>query len=272
MEAHNGLTGLIAEKIHIKSKGKQIEFDGIWESSLTDSTSKGKPDTSIVDTTSRLHSIQEILEVTTKPIIFDGDNGGRTEHFPYTVRSLERSGISATVIEDKTGFKRNSLFEGNTDQNQDSIDDFSAKIRAGKKNQITKDFMIIARIESFILNKGLDDALKRAKAYLRAGADGILIHSKQKIPDEVLSFAKIYKSFSKGMPLVVVPSTYNVITEGELMKAGIRIVIHANHLIRSAYPAMVNVAKLILKHGRSKEADELCLPINDVINLIPSHS
>ncbi|OGK14333.1 phosphoenolpyruvate mutase [Candidatus Roizmanbacteria bacterium RIFCSPLOWO2_01_FULL_38_12] len=269
LEAHNGLTGLIVEKTNIKRHGKQIEFDGIWESSLTDSTSKGKPDTSIVDTTSRLLSIQEILEVTTKPIVFDADNGGLIEHFPFTVRSLERMGISAVVIEDKIGFKKNSLFDVNN-QNQDSVENFCEKIKAGKKSQITKDFMVIARIESLIFNKGIDDALRRAKAYLQAGTDGILIHSKMRSPEEILTFANSYQSFAKGRPLVVVPTTYNTITEDQLEEAGIKVVIYANHLIRSAYPAMVNVAELILKHQRSSEADKLCLPIQEVLNLIPS--
>ena len=270
LEAHNGLTGLIVEKTKITKNKKQIEFDGIWESSLTDSTSKGKPDTSLVDVTSRLLSIQEILEVTTKPIIFDADNGGFIEHFSFTVRSLERMGVSAVVIEDKVGFKRNSLFEVNNDQNQDSIEGFCEKIKIGKKSQLTRDFMIIARIESLILNQGMEDALKRAKAYLKAGADGILIHSKMKSPEEIIAFARAYRAFAKGLPLVVVPTTYNSITESQLKNAGIKIVIYANHLIRSAYPAMIKTAELILENERSFEADKLCLPIKEILNLIPS--
>ena len=270
LEAHNGLTGLIVEKTKITKNKKQIEFDGIWESSLTDSTSKGKPDTSLVDVTSRLLSIQEILEVTTKPIIFDADNGGFIEHFSFTVRSLERMGVSAVVIEDKVGFKRNSLFEVNNDQNQDSIEGFCEKIKIGKKSQLTRDFMIIARIESLILNQGMEDALKRAKAYLKAGADGILIHSKKKSPEEIIAFARAYRAFAKGLPLVVVPTTYNSITESQLKNAGIKIVIYANHLIRSAYPAMIKTAELILENERSFEADKLCLPIKEILNLIPS--
>ena len=270
LEDHNGLTGLIVEKTKITKNKKQIEFDGIWESSLTDSTSKGKPDTSLVDVTSRLLSIQEILEVTTKPIIFDADNGGFIEHFSFTVRSLERMGVSAVVIEDKVGFKRNSLFEVNNDQNQDSIEGFCEKIKIGKKSQLTRDFMIIARIESLILNQGMEDALKRAKAYLKAGADGILIHSKMKSPEEIIAFARAYRAFAKGLPLVVVPTTYNSITESQLKNAGIKIVIYANHLIRSAYPAMIKTAELILENERSFEADKLCLPIKEILNLIPS--
>ena len=237
---------------------------------MTDSTSKGKPDTSLVDVTSRLLSIQEILEVTTKPIIFDADNGGFIEHFSFTVRSLERMGVSAVVIEDKVGFKRNSLFEVNNDQNQDSIEGFCEKIKIGKKSQLTRDFMIIARIESLILNQGMEDALKRAKAYLKAGADGILIHSKMKSPEEIIAFARAYRAFAKGLPLVVVPTTYNSITESQLKNAGIKIVIYANHLIRSAYPAMIKTAELILENERSFEADKLCLPIKEILNLIPS--
>lgn len=270
LEAHNGLTGLIAEKTKIIEKNKILEFDGIWESSLTDSASKGKPDTATVDVTSRIQTIEQILEVTTKPLIADGDNGGYPEHFVFTVRSLERLGVSAVIIEDKIGEKRNSLFGTIANQTQDSIEDFSEKINRGKKAQITNDFMIIARIESLILKKGMKDALKRASAYIAAGADGIMIHSKEKTPAEVLRFCKEYQKFEYKVPLVVVPSTYSGIKESVLEKAGVRIVIYANQLIRSAYPAMTKVAESILKNGRAYEAEKLCLPIDKVLTLIPS--
>lgn len=270
LEAHNGLTGLIAEKTRITEKGKIVEFDGMWESSLTDSLSKGKPDTAAVDTTSRIQTIEQILEVTTKPMIVDGDNGGLPEHFVFTVKSLERLGVSAVIIEDKIGAKRNSLFGTDVKQNQDTIEDFCDKISAGKRAQVTDDFMIIARIESLILKVGLKDALKRAKAYIGAGADGIMIHSKEKDPKEILDFCRKYKKIKYRVPLVVVPSTYNQITEEQLIKAGARIVIYANHLIRSAYPAMVKTAKSILKHHRSHEAGRFCLPIKEILELIPA--
>ena len=270
LEAHSGITGLIAEKTRIVEKNKTLEFDGIWESSLTDSASKGKPDTSTVDVTSRIQTIEQILEVTTKPLIVDGDNGGYPEHFVFTVRSLERLGVSAVIIEDKIGEKRNSLFGTSANQTQDSIDDFAEKINRGKKAQITNDFMIIARIESLILKKGMKDALKRASTYIDSGADGIMIHSKEKTPAEVLEFTKKYQKFEYKVPLVVVPSTYSSVKESVLEKAGIRIVIYANQLIRSAYPAMTKVAQSILKHGRAYESDKMCLPIDQVISLIPS--
>lgn len=270
LEAHNGLTGLIAEKIKFSKNGVVLEFDGTWESSLTDSASKGKPDTACVDVTSRLQTIEQILEVTTKPMIVDGDSGGLIEHFIFTVRSLERLGISAVIIEDKIGAKRNSLFGTEAEQTQDTVEDFSEKINAGKKAQVTNDFMIIARIESLILQKGMADALKRARAYIEAGADGIMIHSKEKTPDEVFKFCRLYRKFKYRVPLVVVPSTYSSVKEKDLMKEGIRIVIYANQLIRSAYPAMVKVAETILKNGRASEADKDCLPINEVIKLIPN--
>jgi len=268
MEAHNGLTGLIVEKTKVECRGQIKQFDGLWISSLCDSTAKGKPDIEVVDLTSRLNTINDILEVTTKPIILDGDTGGYIEHFVFTVKSVERLGISAIIIEDKVGLKKNSLFGTEVEQSQDSIVNFCQKIKAGKMAQVTEDFMIIARIESLILKKGVDDALKRARAYIDAGADGIMIHSKEKEPEEVLAFCKKYMELENKVPLVAVPTTYNKITEEELRNAGINIVIYANHLIRSAYPAMTEVAKRILIHERSMECDSLCMPIKEILNLI----
>src|SRR3989338_4890660 len=269
MEVHNGLTGRIVEETKIEDGETVREFDGMWESSLTDSTSKGKPDIELVDLTSRLQTIDQIFEVTTKPMIVDGDTGGLIEHFTYTVKTLERLGVSAVIIEDKTGPKRNSLFGTEVAQEQDSIENFSRKISEGKKAQVTGEFMIIARIESLILKQGIDDALKRARAYIAAGADGIMIHSKEKSPREILDFCKEYGKLDDKMPLVAVPSTYNEITEEELVKAGVKIVIYANHLLRSAYPSMAKTAELILKQHRSLEADKMCMPIKDVLTLIP---
>ena len=270
LEAHNGLSGLITEKVMVNENGKIFEFDGMWESSLTDSTSKGKPDIAVIDITSRIQTIEQILEVTTKPMIVDVDNGGFIEYFIFTVKSLERLGVSAVILEDKIGSKKNSLFGTNVKQKQDNINNFCQKISRGKKTQVTDDFMIIARIESLILNQGMNDALKRANAYILAGADGIMIHSKEKSPDEIFEFCKKYKKFKYKVPLVVIPSTYSQVTEKELMKAGVNIVIYANHLLRSAYPAMVKVAESILKHGRAYEADKFCLSIKDILNLIPN--
>ncbi|WP_371803507.1 phosphoenolpyruvate mutase [Candidatus Lokiarchaeum ossiferum] len=270
LEVHNGLTGRIVEETRIV-KGEMVkEFDGMWESSLTDSTSKGKPDTGAVDITSRLKNIDEILEVTTKPMIVDADSGGLTEHFIFTVKKLERLGVSAVIIEDKVGPKRNSLFGTDVKQTQDSIENFAAKINAGKKAQITPHFMIIARIESLILKQGQADALARAKAYIKAGADAIMIHSKEKEPTEILDFCKEFAKLEERVPIVVVPSTYCQITEDELIKAGIKIVIYANHLLRSAYPNMVATAKSILQNERAKEASEkFCMPIKEILELIP---
>jgi phosphoenolpyruvate phosphomutase / 2-hydroxyethylphosphonate cytidylyltransferase len=266
LEAHNGLTGLIVEK----TKEGYDEFDGMWLSSLTHSASKGKPDTQYVDITTVSQTLGEIFDVTTKPMIVDLDNGGLVEHFKPTIRSLERLGVSAVIIEDKIGNKRNSLFDDTSNQLQDTIEDFSYKISEGKKSLVTKDFMIIARIESFILGSGLGDAIKRAEAYIEAGADGIMIHSKSKKPDEISSFCKEYKKLKKVVPLVVVPSTYNDITEGELEYLGVNVVIYANHLLRSAYPSMVDTATSILQNKRSYEANDKCLPIKQVLELIPN--
>ena len=270
LEAHNGLTGLIAEKTQIKKDGRTIEFDGIWESSLTDSTAKGKPDTELVDFSSRFSTIEEILEVTTKPMIVDGDTGGRIDHFKFRVKTLERLGVSAIIIEDKIGDKRNSLFGTTVPQEQDSIDHFSQKISEGKKSQVTEDFMIIARVESLILQKGMDDALLRTKAYIKAGADGIMIHSKNKDGKEIIEFCNHFKKFANRVPLIVVPSTYAHMTENELQDLGVNVVIYANHLLRSAYPAMVNTTKSLLENSRGMEAsNDYCMSIKEIITLIP---
>ncbi len=270
LEAHNGLTGLIAEKTQIKKDGRTIEFDGIWESSLTDSTAKGKPDTELVDFSSRFSTIEEILEVTTKPMIVDGDTGGRIDHFKFRVKTLERLGVSAIIIEDKIGDKRNSLFGTTVPQEQDSIDHFSQKISEGKKSQVTEDFMIIARVESLILQKGMDDALLRTKAYIKAGADGIMIHSNNKDGKEIIEFCNHFKKFANRVPLIVVPSTYAHMTENELQDLGVNVVIYANHLLRSAYPAMVNTAKSLLENNRGMEAsNDYCMSIKEIITLIP---
>jgi len=269
IEVHNGLTGLIAEHTSVRVAAAQKEFDGMWLSSLTDSTAKGKPDIECVDLTSRLNTLNDILEVTTKPVIYDGDSGGISEHFVYMVRTLERLGVSAVIIEDKKGLKQNSLLKNGNNQQQETIKDFSAKLRAGKKARVTEDFMIIARIESLILKAGLNDAIRRAKSYIRAGADGIMIHSKKKTPKEIFDFCRLYSKLQNRVPLVVVPSTYSTVTEKKLINAGVSIVIYANQMLRSAYPAMVRTARSILKHGRAKEAETNCMSIDKIVTLIP---
>lgn len=268
MEAHSGLTGLIVEKTIVENEGKLDQFDAMWISSLCDSTAKGKPDIELVDMTSRFRTIDDIMEVTTKPIIFDGDTGGLTEHFVYTVRSLERMGVSAVIIEDKKGLKKNSLFGVEAKQTQATIEEMSAKIAAGKKAQLTDDFMIIARIESLILEKGMEDALERARAFVKAGADGIMIHSRKKDPAEIVEFCDKFREEDKNTPLVVVPSSFNVITEEELAEHGVNIVIYANQLTRSAFPAMQKTAEYILKYHRAKEVDDRLMPIKNIITLI----
>lgn len=269
IEVHNGITGLIAEHVSVKKGHTVEEFDFMWLSSLTDSTAKGKPDTELVDSTSRLNTIHDVLDITTKPIIYDGDTGGQVEHFPYLVRTLERLGVSGVIIEDKCGFKLNSLFGTSVKQELEDPEVFSRKIQAGKKSQVTPDFLIIARLESMIAGKGVADALKRAKTYIDAGADGLMIHSKEKSPAEVLAFCKAYKKFKRKVPLVAVPTTYDTITEAELKKAGVSVVIYANHLLRSAYPAMLKTAELILSKGRASEAStQYCMPIKEILTLI----
>lgn len=268
LEVHSGLTGLIAEKTIVENDGELDQFDAMWVSSLCDSTAKGKPDIELVDMTSRFRTIDDVMEVTTKPIIFDGDTGGLIEHFVYTVRSLERMGVSAIIIEDKTGLKKNSLFGTEVEQTQDTIEHFCEKIAAGKKVQLTDDFMIIARIESLILNQGMEDAMNRARAYVKAGADGIMIHSRKTDPAEILEFCDLFRAEDKKTPIVVVPSSFNSITEAELAQHGVNIVIYANQLTRSAFPAMEQTAKDILKYHRAKEVDSRLLSIKEIISLI----
>lgn len=271
MEASNGLSGLIVENIKFENKDKfeVKEFDAMWISSLCDSTFKGKPDIELVDLTSRINTINEIMEVTSKPIILDGDTGGKTEHFVYNVKTLERLGVSAIIIEDKTGLKKNSLFGTEVQQVLEDPDVFAEKIRSGKAALSTRDFMIFARLESLIAGKGIDDAMMRAKKYIEAGADGIMIHSKEKDGKEIIEFMKKFRKYSKTIPVIMVPTTYNHFTEEELNKIGANIIIYANHLLRSAYPAMWKTAKTILEHGRSLEADEFCIPIKEILTLIP---
>ena len=268
IESHNSLTGLIIENVNIKNKGELNEFDGMWSSSLTDSLTKGKPDNQSVDYSSRIQNLSEIMNVTTKPVIFDADNGGRIEHLPYLIKSLENLGVSGIIIEDKKGLKKNSLFENQNDANQDNVKDFCKKIQIAQQTKISNDLLIIARIESFIFNKGLKDALLRAEMYSKAGADAIMIHSKEKTANEVFKFSKSFIKSKFFKPLVAVPSTYSGTTEDQLKKNGFSIVIYANQMLRASYPAMKNAAIEILKNKRAKEIDKKITPIKEIISLI----
>lgn len=269
IETHSGISSLIAENLEVDVNGQKRSFDAFWSSSLTDSTNKGKPDIEAVDTSDRANTISSIFEVTTKPMIYDGDTGGKPEHFAFTVRTLERLGVSAIVIEDKTGLKKNSLFGTDVAQTQDTIEDFCAKIQVGKNAQVSDDFMIFARCESLILDKGMDDAIERCKAYLDAGADGIMIHSRREDGEEIKDFCKLYQDFGLGRPLIVVPSSFDRITETEFAKAGVNIVIYANHMLRAAYPAMLDVATTILENERCFDVRPKCLSIKQILEMIP---
>ena len=269
LEVHNGLTGLIAEHLEVNNDGVVSEFNAMWSSSLTALTAKGKPDIEAVDMTSRIADINEIFEITTKPLIFDADTWARTEHFSFTVKSLERLGVSAVIVEDKNGLKKNSFLGTEVTKTQDSIESFCQKIRVGKEAQITDDFMFIARIESLILGQGLDDALTRAQAYMDAGADAIMINSKSKDPEEIFKFCEEYGSLNMPVPLIVAPSNYNQVYEEELADRGVKVVIYANYMLRSAYPAMRAVAKSILENGRSYDCEDQCMSIKEMLNLIP---
>jgi phosphoenolpyruvate mutase len=268
LESHNSLTGLIIEKINIFKNNKTIEFDGMWSSSLTDSATKGLPDNSSLSFSARISSLNDIMDVTTKPLVFDADNGGQIEHLPFLVRSLERLGASAIIMEDKVGLKKNSLFKNQRGTKQDKPELFAKKIEKICNSRQSQDFMVIARIESFIVGKGLRDALYRAEIYSKAGADAILIHSKEKTPTEIFAFAKEFKKSKNFVPLVSVPSTYSKVYEKDLIKNGFKLVIYANQLLRAAYPAMLNTAKTILKNKRAFEADKKIIPINEIISLI----
>ena len=268
LESHNALTGLIIEKLNYKNNNKSIEFDGMWSSSLTDSATKGLPDNSSLSFSSRISSLNDMMDVTTKPLVFDADNGGQIEHLSFLVRSLERSGASAIIMEDKVGLKKNSLFKNQKGTKQDKPELFAKKIMKICQSRQSEDFMVIARIESFIVGKGLNDALKRAEIYSKAGADAILIHSKEKTPVEIFSFAKEFKKSKNFIPLVSVPSTYSKVYEKDLIKNGFKLVIYANQLLRAAYPAMQKTAKTILKNSRAFEADKKIIPIKEIINLI----
>ena len=269
LEAHNALSSLIAENTVVKRNGENVSFDGVWSSSLTDSTARGKPDIEAIDMTSRINSVNDIFEVTTKPMIFDADTGGKIEHFEFNVRSLERAGVSAVVIEDKTGLKKNSLLGNEVKQIQENIEIFCNKISRGKAAQLSDDFMIIARIESLILESGMEDALTRAEAYTKAGADGIMIHSRHKDPTEIKEFMKKFRAMDQNTPVVVVPTSFNSVTTDEFIEMGVNIVISANHMLRAAYPAMLKVAKSILKNGRSFEAEPDCMSVKEILEIIP---
>ena len=268
LESHNSLTGLIIENLKIKKKNNLVEFDGMWSSSLTDSATKGKPDNSSLDFSSRISSLNDMMDATTKPLVFDADNGGQLEHLPFLIRSLERSGVSAIIMEDKVGLKKNSLFKDQENTKQDKPKLFSKKIKQICKSRTSDDFLVIARIESFIVGKGLNDALKRAEIYSKAGADAILIHSKEKTTNEIFSFARKFKKSKNFIPLVSVPSTYSKVYEKDLIKNGFKLVIYANQLLRAAYPAMNLVATKILENGRSFEIENKIIPIKEIINLI----
>ena len=268
LESHNALTGLIIENIKINNNKKNLEFDGMWSSSLTDSATKGLPDNSSLSFSARISSLNDMMDVTTKPVVFDADNGGQIEHLPFLIRSLERSGASAIIMEDKVGLKKNSLFKNQAGTKQDKPTLFAKKIKKICNTRQSQDFMVIARIESFIVGKGLKDALHRAEIYSKAGADAILIHSKEKTPSEIFSFAREFRKSKNFIPLVSVPSTYSKVYEKDLVKNGFKLVIYANQLLRAAYPAMQNTAKTILKNKRAFEADKKIIPIKEIINLI----
>lgn len=269
METHSPLAALLVEQASYYQNGKSIEFDAFWSSSLTDSTVRGKPDIELLSLSSRLNSIAEIFDVTRKPLILDGDTGGQVAHLPYHINAAEKLGVSSIIIEDKTGLKKNSLFGTEVKQIQDDPAHFAEKIGAAKAAQLTDDFMVIARVESLILEAGMTDAIDRALTYVGAGADGIMIHSRKKDPKEIIDFCRIFKKSAPNIPLVCVPTSFNDITFDQLTDYGFNIVIYANHLLRASYPAMRNILEDILKNGRTLEVEDRCMPIKEILELIP---
>lgn len=269
IETHSPISALIAQNISVNDNDGFKNYDGFWSSSLTDSTEMGKPDIEILDVSSRLSNINNIFEVTNKPLIMDMDTGGKIEHFALNIKTIERLGVSAVIIEDKKGLKKNSLFGNDVKQELESIDNFCMKINSGISKRSSSNFLIISRIESLILEKPMDEALERADAYVDAGTDGIMIHSRKKSGDEIIEFAKKFKNKHANIPLICVPTSYNHIHESELAKVGFNIVIYANHLLRASYPAMKNVAEEILRNGRSLEVDEKLMSIKEILELIP---
>jgi phosphoenolpyruvate mutase len=268
LEAHSGLTGLIVERATAHRDGRTLRFDGIWFSSFTNATIKGQPDNEGLDLASRLHALTELLDVTTKPILYDADSGGSPEHLAATVRALERLGVSGLIVHDRVGSKCNSLSVVARAQEQDDVESFCAKLRVACAARGTDDFLVIARVESLIVGAGLSDAVMRARAYVEAGADGVMMHSRAATADEVLESCRGFHRSDPDTPLVAVPSTYPGVSEEELAEVGVRIVIYANQLLRSAYPAMASAAHSILERGRALEAEAFCIPIQDVLRLV----
>lgn len=271
IEVHNGLSALIAEQISVKEKsGGILSFDGFWESSLTDSASRGLPDIEIINLDSRLETINEILYITSKPLIVDCDTGGDINHFEYMVQKLEDAGVVMVIVEDKTFPKRNSLT--NSNHILEDKDIFAEKIKRGIAVRKSNNFMIIARLEGLIAGHSMEETLGRAEAFLKAGADGIMIHSRKNEPTEILEFASLYKklpkSLIKGKILVCVPTTYNKITAKELAKSGFNLIIYANHLLRSSYRAMEKICKTILLNDRSFEAESLCVSLKNLFRAV----
>ncbi|MCW2254717.1 phosphoenolpyruvate phosphomutase [Providencia alcalifaciens] len=269
METHSPLSAMLIENIQFNNSNEVIEYDGFWSSSLTDSTIRGKPDIELIDIAHRLSAVSEIFDVTSKPLIFDADTGGKIEHIIYSISTAERLGISAIIIEDKEGLKKNSLLGNDVYQRQAKPEEFAKKISAAAKAAKTDEFMVIARIESLILDAGMADALFRADLYVEAGAKGIMIHSRKSDPTEIFIFAKKFKESHPTITLVCVPTSFNQVKFDDLISHGYNIVIYANHLLRAAYPAMKYVAEMILKNGRTQEIESNCMSINDILELIP---
>ena len=257
-ESHSGLTGLIIENTVVTVNNMKHEFDAMWAGSFTDSASKGKPDIDTVDLTTRLHELNDSLEVTTKPIVFDGLTGGEADRFVFAVRTLERLGISAIVIKDSLE-KRHSALE--------DIVVFCNKIQSGKHAQLTDDFMIIARCDSLIAGDSVRKAVERSMAYVKAGADGIMIHS-QDGPEQIRNFCMEFRKAEPKVPVFVMPSTYSEVYEDDIIKWGANAVIYANNLLRSSYPAMVNCAETILRNGRAFEADSICVAKEEIQRIV----
>jgi len=251
--AHNGLTAKLVEK---------NGFEGVWASGLEISASHASPDASILTMSDSLVAAIDMVDSVSIPVVADCDTGfGNSNNVIQMVKKYESAGVAAVCIEDKLFPKMNSYIPGR--QELASIPEFVGKIKAGKNAQKTEDFMIFARVEALIAGWGMEEALKRAKAYADAGADAILIHSKQKTPDEIIEFVKAWNNYR---PVIIVPTSYSCFTEEQMKELGIKMVIYANQGLRAAVRSINEILDHIKNHGLGGIDDKIA-PMAEIFEL-----
>lgn len=256
MAAHNPLAAKLAE---------QAGFDGIWGSGFELSASYAVPDANILSAGTHLEMMRAIAAVVSVPLIADIDTGfGNAVNVSYVVPQYEAAGASAIVMEDKT-FPKDTSLRSDGRQELVRIEEFQGKVAAATDARRDKDFVVIARTEALIAGRGQAEAIKRALAYEEAGADAILIHSKQKTPDEILAFIR---AWTGGVPLVLVPTAYPDLTEADIAALGrVGVVIYGNHAVRAAVGAMQSVFAQIRKDGGIKHVDKMLPSVKEIIGL-----